>query len=171
MTLLNAIWKSTLVFLGVTSVSLMFFFISSLGSPGIDIEIESSEPGFSQLFFANSDQVFSEEHSNWSNIVAGENSAHFPLRAWRGTLGTFLRWDPVDRPSEMLVSSIALNGFLSHESVDLTRLTPSVDVSEILITPEVGASFSANSNDSQILIEFNVNDCAEITNFPYKVIH
>ena len=55
----------------------------------------------------------------------------------------------------MLVSSIALNGFLSHESVDLTRLTPSVDVREILITPEVGASFSANSNDSQILIELD----------------
>ena len=132
--------------------SFFAFYLSPWGQPALQVQVVSSDSGFSQLFVADDEAAFSEGASSWAVLQRGQSTLHFPLKLWRGTVGTELRWDPLDRPAEMTVSSIRLVSGPFHEDVPLDLLQPSMAVSEIS-TDDSGATFVVQSNDPQILID------------------
>jgi len=82
---------ASLTSLGVLLVFLVVFLISPWGKPKIEMDVVSSSAGFSQMFVAGDDRVFSEERSSWALVLKGESTIAFPLERWRGTVGSQLR--------------------------------------------------------------------------------
>ena len=158
--MLSRVGASCLAFVGVWITSFSILFLSPWGQPQIHMDLSSSSPGFSQVFFADEDQVFTEQGSTWAIVTDGPSAASFPVLPWRGTLGSELRWDPLDQPAEMTVRSIRLRSGVLSEEVPLERLRPSQAVSEIVLS-ESGATFTAESNDPQILLTADTESFAQ----------
>ncbi len=132
--------------------------ISPIGKPAIHITVETSSPGFSQMFFAEQENDFSEERSRWQPLTAGQNDISFPFGPWRGTVGNYQRWDPLDQPTRMVVERLYLGSWFQKKDLPLELLRPSMALSEPLLD-DTGIQFSAESNDAQLLMN------AELTVF------
>ncbi|HEV8012917.1 MAG TPA: hypothetical protein VGP34_02440, partial [Pontimonas sp.] len=146
---------SVLTLLGVFFALIFLLLLSPLTRPALEIEIGSSDPGFSQVFVAVEENAFSEEASTWAPVTGGPETLRFSLSPWRGTVGEFLRWDPLDRPGEMSVTGLTLTSAFARDELDLESLSPSMGMGEILIDNEV-AYLILQSNDPQALIQAGV---------------
>ena len=93
--------------------------ISPIGKPAIHITVETSSPGFSQMFFAEQENDFSEERSRWQPLTAGQNDISFPFGPWRGTVGNYQRWDPLDQPTRMVVERLYLGSWFQKKDLPL----------------------------------------------------
>ena len=144
-------------FIGVSCLVFVFLFISPVGRPALEIGVVSTEPGFSQLFVAQTENDFSEEASVWAPVSGTDEILEFPLRPLRGTVGDYIRWDPLDRPAEIEIRSITLHSALVFEGLELSELRPSMGTSEVLFEEDV-ASVELQSNDPQILLQASVSD-------------
>ncbi len=133
------------------SVTWGLILISPIGKPAIHITVETSSPGFSQMFFAEQENDFSEDQSRWQPLTVGRNEIAFPFGRWRETLGGYQRWDPVDQPANMVVERLSLESSFYKQELPLDSLRPSVDTSE-LVVGEAGVEFTAESNDAQLLM-------------------
>lgn len=158
----------TVQFLRHSLVLIVFFFgtwalllSSPLGKSSIHMTVETSAAGFSQMFFAEEENSFSEEYSRWQPLTVGENDVSFPFGVWRGTLGDFQRWDPIDQPSNIRVSGLSLSSWFYQEELPLDLLRPSIDTSQ-LVPADSAVEFSAESNDSQLLMN------AQVSNFYFS---
>jgi len=145
-----------LIFISVWLGTFLVLFLSPVSHPALEMRLQSSDPGFSQLFFADADSAFAEERSTWALVQKGDNELRFPLSSFRGTTGSSLRWDPLDQPGIFSVSSIELTSLFQRENVDTSALTPSLDVSAIELTV-AGVEFALESNDSQILLALDTS--------------
>lgn len=146
---------SLLSLLGVFFALIFLLLISPLTRPTLEIEIGSSDPGFSQVFVAAEENAFREEASMWAPVTGGPETLRFPLSPWRGTVGEFLRWDPLDRPGEMSVRGLALTSAFARDELDLESLAPSMGMGEILVDDDI-AYLLLQSNDPQALIQAGV---------------
>lgn len=144
------------VMLGLVGAVVVFAvtYLSPLGQPRIEMQVMSSTPGFSQLFVADPDQVFSESRSTWQPVVGGYSTVGFPLKEWRGTVGTHFRWDPLDQPGLMNVMSVALKSFLREQTIDMSAIRASMSMGEVVVGPG-GAELDLQSNDAQALIDID----------------
>ncbi len=148
---------ASVTFIGASLLVLAFLSVSSLGRPTLEISVVSTEPGFSQVFVAQTENNFSEEASVWAPVSKKNEVLKFPLRPWRGTVGNYMRWDPLDRPAEMEIQSITLRSALVREDVQLSNLRPSMGTSEVLPDGNV-AYVELQSNDPQILLQADVSN-------------
>jgi len=86
----------------------------------------------------------------------GSNQLAFVGHPIRKTVGSFLRWDPLDKPATMSILSLTGKGFFLRESFDpVEMLRPSLDVSEVLTDGNV-AMIQTFSNDGQMFIDVDV---------------
>ena len=134
---------------------LALLLLSPLTRPALEVEIQTSDPGFSQLFVATEENGFTEVASAWAPVTGDPQTLRFPLSPWRGTVGEFLRWDPLDRPSEMSVEGLALTSAFLRKELNLDSLAPSMGMGEVFVDDEV-AFLSLQSNDPQALIQASV---------------
>jgi hypothetical protein len=146
------------LFLVAVSFAWGLILISPVGKPAIHITVETSSPGFSQMFFAEQENDFSEDQSRWQPLTVGQNEISFPFGPWRGTLGNYQRWDPVDQPASLVVKRLYLAGWFHKQDLPLESLRPSMALSEPLLN-DTGIQFSTESNDAQLLMN------AELTAF------
>lgn len=149
------ILASAVTLLSFTSLVLLLS-VGPIGQPHVELQVTSSTAGSSQLFFADSENAFTEQESERQALVKGANTLRFPFGWIGGTLGDFQRWDPSDAPGEFAVSSFELRSLLLSEELSLEILQPSVGVSAITVS-STGARFAAESNDSQILFSTNLS--------------
>lgn len=143
------------MFLITAVAALLAIMISPIGKPTVTMVIESTEPGFSQLFVADEAGAFAEERSGWQPIQRGMNTIRFPIDPLRGTLEDQLRWDPSDAPGSMVVNSIQLRSGLRQVDIPLSALLPSLGMSAITAVPG-GVSFTLESNDPSALLSADV---------------
>lgn len=151
----TSVVSATLVFGGVTLFAFALLFISPWGQPVLQVQVESSHSGFSQAFFAQEENGFVESASAWAPVSTERTTVRFPLRSWRGTVGTFIRWDPLDQPARVTISRLALKSPVLHQEIDLAAISPSVGMSEVLIDGEE-AVIELQSNDAQALLSADV---------------
>ena len=140
------------------SGSLVFCFLvlSPLGAFRVEIALDSSASGTSQMFFATSESDFSEDRSRSQRVVVGSNQLAFVGNPIRETVGSSLRWDPLDEPAMMEIASVEVRGFLLGEKYDPAEvLRPSLDVSEVLTDGNV-AMIQTLSNDGQMIVDVDV---------------
>ncbi len=133
-----------------------FLVLSPLGAFRVEIALESSASGTSQMFFATNESDFSENRSRSQRVVVGSNELAFVGNPIRETVGSSLRWDPLDQPSVMEIASFEVRGFLLEEKYDPAEvLRPSLDVSEVLTDGNV-AVIQTLSNDGQVIVDIDV---------------
>ncbi len=130
--------------------------LSPLGAFRVEIALDSSASGTSQMFFATNESDFSENRSRSQRVVVGSNQLAFVGNPIRETIGSFLRWDPLDEPSVMEIASLEVRGFLLGEKYDPAEvLRPSLDVSEVLTDGKV-AMIQIFSNDGQVIVDIDL---------------
>lgn len=148
---------SVLIFVVVSIGAGTFLFLSPLGQVSIDMRLQSSSGGYSQLFFADAEEAFIEERSEKELIVKGNNFLKFSVNPIRRTLGDQLRWDPLNTPSEMTLSEIFVQAGLSRTTIPFESLKPSAGMSAFVPTEE-GVKFTVETNDSQALLQIELQD-------------
>ena len=134
-----------------------FIFLSPFGQVSFNMRVESSSGGYSQLFFADTDNTFIEERSEKELVVKGDNFLRFAVNPIRRTLGDQLRWDPLNKPSDMTLSEMYVQAGFSRISVPFESIQPSIGMSG-LIASDQGVDFAVETNDSQALIQFKLQD-------------
>lgn len=148
----------TLLIFAVASIGAgVFLFLSPLGQVSIDMRLQSSSGGFSQLFFTDIDDTFVEERSEKELIIKGDNFLKFAVNPIRRTLGDQLRWDPLNTPAEITLSEIYVQAGLSRTPVPFRNLQPSIGMSAFTEN-EQGLNFTVETNDSQVLMQFELQD-------------
>ena len=152
---LNALFA---LFSFVVASSLVFALLwwSPIGLPQVRIDAESSESGTSQMFFAVDSVDFSEQRSQNQRVLAGPNYLVFVVNPVRETLGSALRWDPLDRPAIVEIESLKVVGAFFSKTFDpIDVLRPSVDVSDVTTSPN-GARIETFSQDGQFLVDMDL---------------
>jgi len=142
----------------VVASSLVFAFLwwSPIGLLQVRIAAESSESGTSQIFFAVDSLDFSEQRSQNQRVVLGPNQLVFVVNPVRETLGSALRWDPLDRPAVVEIESLKVVGAFFSKTFDpVDVLRPSVDVSDVT-TSSNGARIETFSQDGQFLLDMDL---------------
>jgi len=143
----------------VFSATLVFCILvfSPLGTFRVEIAVDSSESGTSQMFFATGASDFSGNRSQSQRVVVGLNRLAFVGNPIRGTVGSSLRWDPLDKPATIEIKSFEVSAFLLREKFDPVEvLRPSLDVSEVAADAN-GASIQTLSNDGQVIVDIDVD--------------
>lgn len=135
-----------------------FLIISPLGAFRVEMALDSSASGTSQMFLATSEFDFSENRSQSQRVVVGSNQLAFVGNPIRETVGSYLRWDPLDEPSVMEIASLEVRGFLLWEKYDPAEvLRPSLAASEVFSDGNV-AVIQTLSNDGQVIVDIDVED-------------
>ena len=150
-------------FLTAWPLCFAFLILSPAGKPTFEIAAASSDAGFSQIFVGQESNGFSEQASTWAPMVEGDANLRFGLRSWRGTVGEFIRWDPLDRPAKMVVKQIQLKTGLVAEEIELERVRPSMAV-VTQQTADGDLVLVLESNDPQVLFEADVAAFIERSN-------
>jgi hypothetical protein len=154
---INRLAFSILIFVVASIGAGAFIFLSPLGQVSVNIRVESSSGGYSQLFFADSDSTFIEERSEKELVVKGDNFLRFAVNPIRRTLGDQLRWDPLNKPSDMSLSEMYVQAGFSRISVPFESIQPSIGMSGLMASDQ-GVDFAVETNDSQALIQFELQD-------------
>lgn len=151
----NVLWV-VVVFLTASPLVFVFLLLSPIGLLKMEIDVESSESGISQMFFAEEVFEFSEQRSQSQRVVEGPNQLAFGANPTRETLGSTLRWDPLDEPAIMRIASLEVRGFLVGEKYEAAEvLRPSLDVSEVLTDGSV-AMIQTLSDDGQVIVDIDM---------------
>jgi len=108
------------------------------------------------MFFASGESDFSEGRSQNQRVVVGSSRLAFVGNPIRETVGSTVRWDPLDEPGTIEIESFEVRGFLLREKFDPADvLRPSVDVSEV-VTEQNGARIQTLSNDGQMIVDVDL---------------
>lgn len=127
--------------------------MTQLAGPWLTIEVRSEAQGFSQIFVAAGDDVYTEESSVIQPLGLGEQTLRFPVSPLTIVTGDRVRWDPANVPGRVLIRSISLGVPAASEDVPLSELRP---VNGISAFEAQGSAVmvEAGSNDAQT--EFSI---------------
>ena len=140
----------------ISSLLFLILWWSPIGLLQIEINVESSERGTSQMFFGTDNIMFTEQRSQSQRVVVGPNQISFVVNPVRETRGSVLRWDPLDRPGIAEIESLTVVGAFFSKTFDpVDALRPSVDVSDVT-TSANGARIETFSQDGQFLVEMDL---------------
>ena len=138
------------------SLTFIFLILSPFGVFRVEVVLDSSASGTSQMFFAADASSFSEKKSHSQHVVVGSNQLAFVGNPIRETVGSALRWDPLDEPAMMEIESFEVSGFLLGEKYDPAEvLRPSLDVSEVLSDGKLSL-IQTLSNDGQMIVDIDL---------------
>ena len=144
------------LFAFAASLTFLFLILSPFGAFRVEVVLDSSASGTSQMFFAADASSFSEKQSQSQRVFAGSNHLAFVGNPIRETIDSSLRWDPLDEPAMIEVHSFEVRGFLLVEEFDPAEiLRPSLDVSEVLSDGKLSL-IQTLSSDGQVIVDVDV---------------
>ena len=149
-------FRSFALFLFAGTVAFCFLVLSPLGAFRVEITVDSSVSGNSQMFFAAEASDFSENQSQSQRVVTGSNRLAFVGNPIRETVASSLRWDPLDEPAVIEIESLEVEGYLLRERFEPSEvLRPSLDVSQV-VTDGNAALIQTFSNDGQVIVDIDL---------------
>lgn len=159
---LQRVALGVVVFILGSISALAFLTLSPLGTVAVEVEAEFSAPGYTQMFFSGEGQVFTERASRRIPVSVGTQRVRFPISRFRDTLGEYIRWDPLQQPARVSVTSLKVASSLASESIATSAIVPSLDVSEVRVDGDV-ARLETLSSDGQVLLDMDLVPIYEAT--------
>jgi hypothetical protein len=143
--------RKTLLFLFLTLIAAVaigrFAGVFDRMQHSVCFTMVSSQSGITQLFYSDQAGQFAEERSQSSFIHPGQQKACFTTN----TGAKFLRWDPNNSASSMVIKRITVNFWGLKQELDMGKIEPSASVLKN-INSEGDKSFNFTDNDPQIYL-------------------
>lgn len=144
------LWKNIAIFVFITCLSTLVFWITPISKPKLNIELESSTNSISQLFLST-DNSYTESNSVTRKITLGDDFIKFPFDG-----KSPVRFDPLQNSGIIKIKNAYIEIFRLDFPLNGEAFTPLNQIQSLTSNGKATEIVTnTNANDAQIEIKFD----------------